>query len=396
MRNYAPRAEPTNLSVAGEASPRDGTAVPAGRTEDPGSSEGSQQGNDPYLLRAMREHASGSTDPALWAHAMAQARDDKALAKRLYLQSRATALRVAKRDDRAARRAGVVETLSKEPEHYPAEAAQAAPAALAEAKRRPLTNRKRLIVAGGAGAGIVVAVIAFLALRTGSAPPAPANSAKPAAAQSDLAPKEVVPKRQEVSAADFATRVGVQKEAGNWNLLVINASEWARRQPVNRDAWKELSFGYVKLRQWNDALDATKRAIELGPDDLLLWQALGQVNMELKRPADALEAFQRATALNERDVGSWVQQGNLNMQLRRFPDAKVAFERALAVNPGDVEALCGSASLAQKQEREQDALALTRQLASLGGRCIDPSALKASVVKSTQAPEAAKAIRTLR
>ncbi|HEX7272072.1 MAG TPA: hypothetical protein VF420_07980 [Casimicrobiaceae bacterium] len=320
---------------------------------------------------------------------MAQARDDRQLATRLYLNSRATALRVEKRNDEVVKRAGVVEALSKEPEHLAGEAPPTTtPVASAQASVRGglLSRRKHLIAVAGVAGGIIIAVVAFLALRSGSSLPQPANAARAVAAARAIAPKTAIPKAPEVSAEDFAAKIRVQKEAGNWNLLVINASEWARRQPSNLDAWKELSVGYVKLRQWNDALDATKKAADLAPDDLLLWQTLGQVNMELKRPVDALEAFQRATAINERDVGSWVQQGVLNMQIRRLPDAKVAFERALAVSPGDTEALCGAASLAQKEEREKDALALNRQVAAAGARCPEPPPVESAVVKSTQAP----------
>jgi Flp pilus assembly protein TadD len=327
---------------------------------------------------------------------MAQARDDRAVATRLYLQSRATALRVEKRKEEEARRAGVVEALSREPDPRMAptgapQAASAAPApqgVLGRLRSGMGPNRRHLMLIAGAVGAVVVAAGAFLALRSGSPPPAQTSAAKPASTAPAASARAI--KRQETPPEDFAAKVRAMKDAGNWNLLVINAAEWTRRQPTNRDAWKELSLGYVQLRQWNDALDATKKAVEVAPDDLLMWQTLGQVYVNLRRPVEALEAFQRATALNERDVGSWVQQGLLNIQLRRLPDAKAAFERALAVSPGDAEALCGQVTIAQKEEREKDAAALTRQVASQGSSCPEPPPLQTSIVKGDRAVDSSK------
>jgi tetratricopeptide (TPR) repeat protein len=181
------------------------------------------------------------------------------------------------------------------------------------------------------------------------------------------------PAREDVSGEELVGRVQAQEAAGNWNLLVIHATEWTRKQPGNAEAWKVLSLGYVKLRQFGDALDAATKAVQLSPEDFLMWQNLGQVNLALQRPAEALLAFQRAAALNDRDVVSLVQEGKLNAQLGHVPDARIAFAKALAANPEDVQALCGAASIAQKEGRAKDADAMTRQVISLDGRCRDAS-----------------------
>jgi tetratricopeptide (TPR) repeat protein len=391
MREYAPYVQPTDLSLAHTPTAAgEGDAPPEERPADSDSLGPSQGGRDPFLLRAIREHAAGSIDPALWAHAMAQARDDRTLATRLYLNSRATALRVEKRKDEAAKRAGVVEALSKEPDHHVDEVRNAARAPAVQRAQPGAyagTNRKRLVVIGATVAAVVVGAGILLALRPGSAPPQAASVAKAKApTTATISKKMAASESQGVSPEDLSGKVRAQKEAGNWNLLVIYASEWTRKQPTNLEAWKELSLGYVKLHQWNDALDATKKAVELAPDDLLLWQTLGQINVALRRPVDALEAFQQATTLNGRDVGSWVQQGMLNMQIRRLPDAKVAFEQALAVSPGDTEALCGAASLAQKEDREKDALALTQRVAAAGARCPEAPPVATNIVRSGPKP----------
>src|SRR6266496_3420746 len=71
---------------------------------------------DRFLAKATKEHAAGHVDQPLWVRAVAQAGGDEALTTRLYLDSRATALRVEKRQERAARHARVVEELSSAPD----------------------------------------------------------------------------------------------------------------------------------------------------------------------------------------------------------------------------------------------------------------------------------------
>ena len=344
---------------------------------------------DRFLAKATKEHAAGNVDQPLWVRAVAQAGGDEALTTRLYLDSRATALRVEKRQERAARHARVVEELSNAPD--PGIDAQA-PEARNETtstepsqprRRSPGPSRRRVILVAGVLASVVVTagLVALLsdsdaAQQHNVAKPAPLNVSGrsiPSGKTASAATNTGGPVREDVSGEDFVGRVQALEKAGSWNLLVIHAAEWTRKQPSNAEAWKQLSEGYLKLRQFGEALDAATKAVQLSPENFLVWQNLGQVNLALQRPAEALVAFQRAAALNDRDVISLVQEGKLNAQLGRFPDARIAFAKALAVSPEDVQALCGAASIAQKEGRVKDADAMMRQVTSLDGRCRDSS-----------------------
>jgi Flp pilus assembly protein TadD len=125
------------------------------------------------------------------------------------------------------------------------------------------------------------------------------------------------------------------KDDGNWNVLVLYAAKWTREQPNNAVAWNELSIGYANLRQFNDALDAATKAVEVSPGASLLWRNLG----------------------------------HLNLTVERLPEAATAFDRALAMTSDDEDALCGAALVAQKQGRAKDADAIARQLKSTDGSC---------------------------
>jgi tetratricopeptide (TPR) repeat protein len=399
MKEYAAGVQCSELSLVDvPASPRGAPATSrdVAAVADAASSAGTATLSAPaaatvdrFLAKATKEHAAGNVDQPLWVRAVAQAGGDEALTTRLYLDSRATALRVEKRQERAARHARVVEELSNAPD--PGIDAQAPEARNETASKEPSQpphrstgpSRRRMILVAGV-LGSVVVTAGLVALLSDSDAAQQHNVAKPASRNvsgraipsgqtASLAATTGKPAREDVSGEDFVGRVQALEKAGNWNLLVIHAAEWTRKQPSNAEAWKQLSQGYLKLRQFGEALDAATKAVQLSPENFLVWQNLGQVNLALQRPPEALVAFQRAAALNDRDVVSLVQEGKLNAQLGHLPDARVAFAKALAVSPEDVQALCGAASIAQKEGRVKDADAMMRQVTSLDGRCRDSS-----------------------
>jgi tetratricopeptide (TPR) repeat protein len=394
MKKYAAGVQSSELSLvdapatSGAAAAVEGTASSAGAEPVSAPAAASE---DRFLAKATKEHATGSVDPSLWARAVAQAGGNEALATRMYLNSRATALRVAKRQEKAAQRALVVEVLSNAPSPgFDAAAPEARDETTSKETsqpRHPSTgpNRRRVILVAGV-LGSIILTAGWVALRSESAPAQEHNVVKPtprvnvsgrsmpSGQTASVATNTGKPAREDVSGEDLVGRVQALERAGNWNLLVIYAAELTRKQPGNAEAWKQLSQGYLKLRQFGEALDAATKAVQLSPENFLVWQSLGQVNLALQRPAEALLAFQRAAALNDRDVVSLVQEGKLNIQLGRLPDARIAFAKALAVSPEDVQALCGAASIAQKEGRVKDADAIMRQVTSLDGRCRDSSA----------------------
>ncbi|HZI84622.1 MAG TPA: tetratricopeptide repeat protein [Casimicrobiaceae bacterium] len=352
---------------------------------------------DKFLTAATKEFEAGLIDQPLWKRAMDQCGGDRTAAGQAYLRARATALRVTKRDkrqERSARRARAMNELVTPADPRSAspvsESASKPAGALRSRGLRP--KRGQVMWVGGALASLFVAAL-FVTLRSETGAAQQKDPAKPASAASgptriasagSIAPRNAkadgaadakanAQAHEALSGEDFAAKLQGLKSAGNWNMVVLYAVEWIRKQPENPEAWKELSSGYARLRQYREALDAATRVVQLSPDDATAWQTLGQLNVVLQQPVDALAAFEQALARNERDAPSMVQTGIINTQLGRFADAKLAFAKALALNSQDVEALCGAASLAQREGRPKDAEALTRQVATLDNRCRDAS-----------------------
>jgi tetratricopeptide (TPR) repeat protein len=222
-------------------------------------------------------------------------------------------------------------------------------------------NPKILYSAGGVVAFFAAAAIVYLvvslrqseSVRPPVAAAATSSAAQPASpilikSQQPLVATSSRAGPNEAGVGALAATVRELKIAGNWNVLVLYANEWTRKEPNNPIAWRELSVGYANLQQFNDALDAATKAVELSPEDALAWRNLGQINLTVDR----------------------------------LHEASIAFGRALALNPDDADARCGAALVAQRQERPKDPNALTRRVGPADGGCFDVSFASAAVVST--------------
>ena len=163
------------------------------------------------------------------------------------------------------------------------------------------------------------------------------------------------------SVAKLEATVQQLKDTGNWNVLVLYASKWTRDEPNNATAWNELSTGYANLRQFNDALIAATKAVELSPGDASFWRNVG----------------------------------HLNMKLDNLPEAGSAFDKALAISSDDTDALCGAASVAKRLGRTKDADAIAKRIKSAEGSCpaLSDGESVAVVVRAVPATKPASSAR---
>jgi tetratricopeptide (TPR) repeat protein len=397
MTNYASGAKLADLTLAGDppaatppgAAGQPPVAVPPLVTVPPPTAAvrlASSRSNDEYLAQAIQEFDAGTIDQPLWLRALDLSGNNPEAAKPAYLRARAAALWVAKRNQQADKPARHRRTSTKEEMPPPV-----------KQSRRRSRSKKRVTLFVGAFGFVAMVVAGLLAMFSSNDLPSPtAEDTKLPPAQLRAASKPAAAKagdseRVSASGDDFSRKVSDLKAAGNWNVLVLYAVEWARKAPTNADAWNELSMGYAKLRQFNEAQEAATKAAQLAPKNAQVWQNLGEINVMLRQPDAALSAYQQAVLLNERDVASLVQVGLLNAELGHLPEAKVALAHVLDMNPLDVDALCGAGSIAQKEGRAKDADAITRQLKAANLRCREATVVVPVAVAA--APAAAPAAK---
>ncbi len=306
---------------------------------------------DEFLAKAAAEYEKGHVDQALWRRAGDQCGGDLSLVVATYLRSRATALQLQHNQDHpseiqargaSSMRGANGRTIDSDPHQE-----------IVSTKfvgDRPRSTKPRLwhlAAAVAVFASTVVGVYIMVSppesgsVRHPAAPGAPNPSKQTAPPVSGLRIDKNATGGTNLGSAPLTLAATVQqlKSAGKWQVLVLNATEWTRREPENATAWSELSFGYARLEQFGDALDAANRAVQLSPRDPLLWRNLGRLNLDVDR----------------------------------LPDAATAFAKALAISPDDTDALCGAALVAQRQARPKgaDAIMIAKRVKAPDGSCPD-------------------------
>jgi tetratricopeptide (TPR) repeat protein len=291
--------------------------------------------SDEFLAQAAKEYQEGRIDQALWRRAVDQGANDASLVIAAYLRARATALQLQRGRARKSDPARGTGERGGGLEPHPVDAPTNAVA-------RSRAMQSKYLAAAAAGALVAVAAVVWLissprepvpqaAVSTATPSPTPSAPPPPPASEATL----VGGSPAGDSRPNFEARVQELKQAGNWNVLVLYASEWARKEPTNPSAWHELSVGYAKMRQLDDAFQAAAKAVALAPQDALLWNNLGHINLSLER----------------------------------LPEAKVAFDRALSLLADDPDTLCSAALVAQRQGRASDAGALAGRVKAADGGC---------------------------
>jgi tetratricopeptide (TPR) repeat protein len=360
MNSRKPDAKPLELELVAIDTPADDPSRNDGAPTQPAKSLGITSA-DPFLEEAAREYQTGKVDKALWSRTMAvKGNDDESIAIAAYLRARATAIEAERRNARAAARAegppsasptsrmggpttgtragsqeGPPSAMRGTPTQGPRTRSRDTPPSRSPARspaRRPGVPRNVMYLGAAAAALSFVAVLLWVLAaphQTESARQALNNAVRSAPAARP-APVPAVATVAAAPAGDptLADKVQEMKRVGNWNVLVLNANEWTRKEPSNAAAWRELGQGYVKLRQFDEALEAATRATTLAPADPEAWNGLGRVNVALER----------------------------------WRDAGVAFDKVLAVRADDPDALCGAVLVARRELRPKDADALARRI----------------------------------
>lgn len=309
--------------------------------------------SDEFLARAAKEYQKGHVDQALWRRATEQGSDDPSLVVAAYLRTRAAALqmqhKLGERSQIQARGAGSKrgETRRKG-ESEPRE--EIVSTKFVGVRTRDV--KSKVLYSAGAVAALVSAVVLVYVMvlpeksepvrpptASVAAKPPDRPAAPPASRSEQAVVKNTTAGNSNGPEATFGTSVTQLKSDGKWNVLVLYATEWTRREPDNAAAWYELSIGFAKLLQYGDALDAATKAARLSPGDPLLWRNLGHLNLEVDR----------------------------------LPEAGLAFAEVLAVLPDDADARCGAALVAQRQARPKDSTANVRQVKPVDTSCPDAS-----------------------
>ena len=125
---------------------------------------------------------------------------------------------------------------------------------------------------------------------------------------------------------DLVGKMRALKKEGNWNLVVLYAVEWTRKQPANADAWKELSHGLYQVAPVRRGAGALRqKRCSSRPTISCNGKTLDRsTSPYAPRAVEALKAFHRAAVLNDHDVSQprasrAIERASLDVFLKRGP-----------------------------------------------------------------------------
>ncbi|MEO0843712.1 MAG: tetratricopeptide repeat protein [Cyanobacteria bacterium J06643_5] len=85
--------------------------------------------------------------------------------------------------------------------------------------------------------------------------------------------------------------------------------------------------------EYEAALVAIDKAIEIKPEYHSAWNNRGQILRELRRLEEAVTSYDKAIEIKPEYYQAWVNRGNILLQLRRLEEAVTSYDKAIEIKP---------------------------------------------------------------
>lgn len=102
--------------------------------------------------------------------------------------------------------------------------------------------------------------------------------------------------------------------------------------PTQSDDWEQLGGKFFAAHDYDNAVHAYLRALELDPSRATAWLALGDAYFASENYPGALSAYEQAVLLNPNDPMVWTNRGTTLDALGRHGEAVQCYERADQLN----------------------------------------------------------------
>lgn len=156
-----------------------------------------------------------------------------------------------------------------------------------------------------------------------------------------------------------------------------------------RDNWFEAEcFNAVALiksstERTDEAIEAYKQAIQLAPDQIFVWNNLGNLCAKVGRNDEAIFAFRKALEGNPRDPIAWNGLANVHFKLNYVDDAIAAYRKAIQYTPSLAQPWCGLGDVYASIGRADEALKCYHKAIELNKQYVAPW-LRLGVLYGTQ------------
>lgn len=116
--------------------------------------------------------------------------------------------------------------------------------------------------------------------------------------------------------------------------LIATLERETRENPGNADTWTQLGNAYFDANQFEAAIGAYRKSLELNPNNANVWTDMGVMYRRSGKSEEAIKAFDQAIATDPKHEISRMNKGIVLLHdLNDFNGAIEAWEGLLEINP---------------------------------------------------------------
>lgn len=160
------------------------------------------------------------------------------------------------------------------------------------------------------------------------------------------------------SRVDLVSRIGVAyAQAGNFDNA-IGYLEQIHEADMTPAIQFQLGFTYFQLKEYEKAIPALEKVIEMDTQFASVYPYLGQALVETNQLEDALRIFQQGLAVDEFNETLFKIAAETAIKLGDFALATKYYEEGLVIEPDDVSLVLGLSNLYLQAENDDDNIEL--------------------------------------
>jgi tetratricopeptide (TPR) repeat protein len=163
---------------------------------------------------------------------------------------------------------------------------------------------------------------------------AAAAEAAPTALPADFWPQMSLRSLQPIKEHCYSWLGSARQRLGSYQEAVDAYKKAVEQNPKDGQHYADLAESYLGLKQYDDALAAAKRAVEVKPDWYALW-SLGDVYIARAQFAEAAEAFRKAAESNPKRADIFWKMGQARLGMDDHEGAAGAFAKGVELAPSE-------------------------------------------------------------
>jgi len=150
----------------------------------------------------------------------------------------------------------------------------------------------------------------------------------------------------------------ILKKKGKYKEALAEIDKCLKKNPKHTEGWYQKGRLHIKLKKYESAKKAFKKAIELKATDSYFHSGLCGALIRLEEVDDAIKACKKAAELDKNDK-NWEAHANLGLiyrQIKKYDAAELHYQKAIKINPDDVFLYNNLGVVYRKQKKYADAV----------------------------------------